>query len=636
MPKWEEAPVIGDNDHKSRWESAPIIGDDSESVSPLTEKAVRETKAISAGERMKAVAEYPSWVTGRGEFAADAGGSSVPLVSRYSPAEKQEMEKDIKFLNTPLLPKEALPPFWYGIAAEKMGMPRTAGFLKGEAEAGSQITTPNNVTLAVPTMGAGSVFPAVVTKVGEVGLAAYFEAQALKQFPGQWKQFQSTTDPEEKWRLGTQMAAGIGLPLSVVYHAAAKGGTDASQIRTAKEMGVRGEGGEVGETSPLRQQGETAKEETSVPAQTEAVLEPLRGELQPPEANLLQPKQAPLFISPTQLAANIRAGKVRANLDPELITMLTRDEGSRVDLARQAQGRLKSAQELALEQQDKPVSTVEKTPVVSGEQKVGEENEVQKTRSEETLSPQPQGESVPRSGEKQEPISQGQQEAGGQSVGELRDQPSVQEISGAGSTPAPSGISDERLRAIYGDDAVIVGKGKGAQEWQKIGQADKRDPYAVLTKARQAGIAPPTDVPLLRAEHQRLLQKARNAYGTPEYPELAQRAADMANAIKGVAHGPASDIMRGLQDVDKPNYDSPADFDSIIRERMKRESTPEEQITFKAISDELRKADQETIKTASDAQNRLRKFSPKETISFDEAVNHIKEQIRDLTTDCEL
>lgn len=200
--------------------------------------------------------------------------------------------------------------------------------------------------------------------------------------------------------------------------------------------------------------------------------------------------------------------------------------------------------------------------------------------------------------------------------------------------PSETGISNERLQNIYGEDSVVVGKGKGAQEWQRIGQADTRDPYAVLSKSKEQGIAAPQDVALLRAEHQRLVNSARDAYGKPEYNELAQRAADMANAIKGVAHGPASDVMRALQDNDVPRYDSPADFDAIVRERLKRESTPKEQETFGKVADELKNGDREVVKSAKDAQNRLRKYQPKETISFDEAAKNIREQIKKLTEPC--
>lgn len=200
----------------------------------------------------------------------------------------------------------------------------------------------------------------------------------------------------------------------------------------------------------------------------------------------------------------------------------------------------------------------------------------------------------------------------------------------------PTGISTERLQDTYGKDAVLVTKGRSPEAFQAIGQADKRDPYAVLSKAQQNGIAPPDDVPVLRAEHQRLLNAARDAYGTPQYNELAQRAVDFANATKTVAHGPASDIFRSLQDVDKPRLDSPADFDNIVRERMKRESTPKEQETFKKVTDEVKNGDSEARQAADEAQQRLSKYKPKEEMKFDDAADFVRKQVAQLVKDCVL
>jgi hypothetical protein len=201
-------------------------------------------------------------------------------------------------------------------------------------------------------------------------------------------------------------------------------------------------------------------------------------------------------------------------------------------------------------------------------------------------------------------------------------------------TEQATGISTERLQSIYGKDSVLITKGRSPEQFQAIGQADTRDPYAVLSKSQQTGIALPDDVPVLRVEHQRLLEKARAAYGTPEYNGLAQQAADFANATKQVAHGPASDIMRSLQDVDKPSYNSPADFDNIVRERMNRESTPEEQQTFQKAADEVKNGEQDMSKSASDAQARVSRYQPKETMSFEDAVDNLKKQIAELTGPC--
>jgi hypothetical protein len=198
-----------------------------------------------------------------------------------------------------------------------------------------------------------------------------------------------------------------------------------------------------------------------------------------------------------------------------------------------------------------------------------------------------------------------------------------------------SGISTERLQQTYGKDAVLITKGKSAKAWKAIGEADTRDPYAILSQAQRRGmIAAPEDAPLLRAEHQRLLEVARQSYGTPEYDARAQNAIEFANATKQVVHGPASEIFRSLQEADKPTYMSPADFDNIIRERIGKESAPEQAATFKKISDDVRNADTQTREAAANGQNELRKFRPGEVISFDKAADFIKNRIKELTKDC--
>jgi hypothetical protein len=198
-----------------------------------------------------------------------------------------------------------------------------------------------------------------------------------------------------------------------------------------------------------------------------------------------------------------------------------------------------------------------------------------------------------------------------------------------------SGFSTERAQAIYGDDAVLITKGKSAKAWKAIGQADPRNPYDVLEQARARGIATPEDAANLRAEHQKLLDRARQAYGTPEYTDLAQNAVDFLNASKEVVHGPASDVMRGLQEADEPTYMSPADYDNILRERQ-MQATPDESSTFEKVANEVRTKDTEARTAAANGQEAIRKYRPNEVVPFDEAADYVKKQIKDLTEPCEL
>ena len=196
-----------------------------------------------------------------------------------------------------------------------------------------------------------------------------------------------------------------------------------------------------------------------------------------------------------------------------------------------------------------------------------------------------------------------------------------------------SGFSTERAQNIYGKDAVLITKGKSAKAWKAIGQADTRNPYDVLEQARARGIATPEDSAALRAEHQRLLERARQQYGTPEYNDLAQNAVDFLNASKEVVHGPASDIMRGLQEADAPTYMSPADYDNILRERQ-MQATPDETATFEKVAKEVQNGDRQAREAAANGQEALKKYRPNEVVPFDEAADYVKKQIADLTEPC--
>ncbi len=172
--------------------------------------------------------------------------------------------------------------------------------------------------------------------------------------------------------------------------------------------------------------------------------------------------------------------------------------------------------------------------------------------------------------------------------------------------------------------------------FQKTGDV-RDDPYSVLSAAQKQGIVVnPADAPLLRAEHNRLQAAARDAYGTPEYNDRAQQSVDFANATKQVVHGPASELMTGLQEPDVPRYNSPADFDAIVRERMGHESTPEQKATFEKAADEVKNGENEVSKSADEAQQRLKKYQPKDEMKFEDAVDSVRTQIANLVRDCVL
>jgi hypothetical protein len=220
----------------------------------------------------------------------------------------------------------------------------------------------------------------------------------------------------------------------------------------------------------------------------------------------MQERQAPLFIPPEQLAVNARLAQARAGLDTETIQMLARDQGQRIDLARQSVGRLKSAKELAIEG--------------------GEVNETQKTRSEAIESPQPEG-TVPQHGDEQIPVSQGQQETGGQPVGELRDQkPDVLKSEGEQPSP-PAPIHDEPVVSAIANKytqertglgqlgQVTPGQITSVQELATRGQKlveGGADVDAAITRVMSGTFDPVNDASIVRFREAGLRSRKEQAY----------------------------------------------------------------------------------------------------------------------------
>jgi hypothetical protein len=166
---------------------------------------------------------------GRGDFAREAGAESAPLVSRYSPDEKSGMEKDTKFLETPVVSSGvARAPFEASAAVLSGGLvPLTqtlfpesapAKIVKGATAAAgdiaSSLTTPENLGL----LAAGGPL-AKLGKLGTVLISSAFEAQALKQAPEQWNKFKEAWnkgDLEKATRTGADLLAGVTLPAAAV------------------------------------------------------------------------------------------------------------------------------------------------------------------------------------------------------------------------------------------------------------------------------------------------------------------------------------------------------------------------------------------------------------------------------------
>lgn len=507
------------------------------------------------------------------------------------------------------------------------------GIDAGTADVASSLTSPMNLSLAA----AGGPVIGTLGKLGTVLLSAGFEAQALKHAPEQWKEFKAAYDSgdyENAIRIGSGMVASLGLPAAAVaiHGAAAKPTLTESLFPETKPTEIPNAEVPIQKTSETIPTERVVEEKPTQEVQAAPEAQPITEEAGA-SPQTTSPATSTIEVPSEAITPKIEEGQVATANDftPALKTsdgtVIKGEQGQTHQNIYDAQ-----ADPAALHASGPEHGFVDKDGNFRTRQEVsaalGEAEPIQSERLAELQNEKAKGTGQTEEGQEgSAATSENLQPTQADAV------PQVDEQQGAAE---PTGISHERLTQTYGEDAVIVNKGKGPQEWQRIGQADTRDPYSVLSESKKQGIATPKDVALLRAEHQRLVNSARNAYGKPEYNELAQRAADMANAIKEVAHGPASDVFRALQEVDIPKYDSPADFDAIVRERMNREATPKEQETFGKIADELKNGDKEVVAKATEVQRKLRQYRPKENVPFDEASKFVREQIKKLTEPCVL
>jgi hypothetical protein len=221
--------------------------------------------------------------------------------------------------------------------------------------------------------------------------------------------------------------------------------------------------------------------------------------------------------------------------------------------------------------------------------------------------------------------------------------PEAGQVGGIGGE-TPTGISNKSYEAIYGEGGIPTTTGRGPAALKAFGQtrlADyqatgnpSNDPYVAISKAQTAGIMAPDDVPLVRAEHQRLVESARAAEGTKDWAEKSQFASDFANRIQQLAKGPASESFRAMQETDLPKYDNLTDFDQAFRQRMGREMDLAEKYQLTRTARDVKNATDSAGKEADQALNRTRQYRPKDKISFEEATKNLHDQITELTKDC--
>jgi hypothetical protein len=502
----------------------------------------------------------------------------IPTINEVGVIPAQIIEAALKY---------ASPVGWAQMASEAIepGNPLakiTKGAISGVSNTLAGFTTPEGLsTLAIMPQ----------SRIGQILLGLGFEAKAVADVPAQVKAYGATDDPQEKAKIATEIAASVGLPAMAVAHgvsprAEAPQGPrrwpepdapiETELVKTTEQVAAQSDTAATPQ-SPVRSADNHTQSETVAPS----------GVVRQLEAAFV-PESVPRPIDPGIEAAIAEIQRRNAPADAQ--TQFSAEDSSQVAPSPPEPSAVKEqVVETGLPQ--KPAVSSHPEPSIT----TGVANRVLKAEAE------------------------------------------------------PTGISNRALEEIYGDAAPVPGTGKGPKEWKAIGQArldnfQRRgiagdDPYAVLTNLREGKTAVsqiPADVSLLRAEHQRLVETARQSEGTPEYGARAQAAFDMAKAIKEVAHGPASDVFRAIQEHDQPRYDNVTDFDQAWRERERRESTLAEKAQFQKVAGDVRQAKNGANAEIEAAQGRVQRYRARESVSVDDAAKNIHDQITELTKDCAL
>lgn len=202
-------------------------------------------------------------------------------------------------------------------------------------------------------------------------------------------------------------------------------------------------------------------------------------------------------------------------------------------------------------------------------------------------------------------------------------------------TGAPAGTSNRMFEETYGEGAIPGGEGVDTGMLLDNARADVRsgkvDPYEVLSRTRQDGIASPKDYATLAAEHERLVNEAvaKERAGDPEAAESSQRASDFANAIQPHKTA-ASDLMRLFQG--DLNYDLSTAFgmNEYMKAELGRGMKPNETAKFEQRAQRIRQAEKDVQGAIrrSDARVQTR-YAKVRDIPIEEAASRVKEMLKD-------
>ncbi len=299
----------------------------------------------------------------------------------------------------------------------------------------------------------------------------------------------------------------------------------------------------------------------------------------------------------------------------------------------------------AIERSDAQVETGETTQRVEARP----ESEVPEPSSSDNVVGETQG---TQSGELPQPVAdastvaaevQTGADAPGAGTGEIAPVPEAEETPAVAEQPKSEevGTNVKGFEKIYGAGEIPAGGSITPEEaWDIASEraaTGKADPYGIVDRARTGAITP-DEMGDLIYEHQRLVNEAAAAEGTPQYEELYQRARTFARNVVKPAENAAFHRTGMVMQIKAPiDYSNLTGFRAALEKRMGREMLPEEMPAFKKIVDEVNGAKKARNGAASEAMGKaINRFKGVKDISFEDAVKQIHDSLEEAAKPCKL
>ncbi len=234
-------------------------------------------------------------------------------------------------------------------------------------------------------------------------------------------------------------------------------------------------------------------------------------------------------------------------------------------------------------------------------------------------------------------------DAPGAGIGEIAPVPEAEETPVVAEQPKPEevGTNVKGFEKIYGAGEIPAGGSITPEEaWDIASEraaTGKADPYGIVDRARTGAITP-DEMGDLIYEHQRLVNEAAAAEGTPQYEELYQRARTFARNVVKPAENAAFHRTGMVMQIKAPiDYSNLTGFRAALEKRMGREMLPEEMPAFKKIVDEVNGAKKARNGAASEAMGKaINRFKGVKDISFEDAVKQIHDSLEEAAKPCKL